>query len=236
MTVNINTSLKADQRGWGPGWPNCQTSKWVPLEVLSLSGGVVRFPNHEVVDGKYVERVDLPGGVREEIHDLVVILLHESERRGYINLHDGWCWGGACRAIKTSSGTLTQTPSNHSWGIALDLNAPENVFGGSTHTIPVAMARLWNQYGFRWGGDYSGTKDWMHYEFMGTPDDARQMTERARAELGEGEEDEMFEMWKAGWDAHEAGKQQNEDWAGMKKQGWRDREKVINEAVARAKA
>jgi hypothetical protein len=131
-----------------------------------------------------VEKVDAPGGVRREIHDLVLILLHESERRGYINLHDGWCWGGACRPIKTSSGTLTQTPSNHSWGLALDLNAPENVFGGSTHKIPTAMARLWNEYGFRWGGDYSGTKDWMHFEFMGTPDDARAMTEKAKRELG----------------------------------------------------
>jgi hypothetical protein len=46
----------------------------------------------------------------------------------------------------------------------------------------------------------------------------------------------MFEQWKAGWDAHEEGKQQRDDWPGMKKQGWRDREKVLNEAVARAKA
>jgi hypothetical protein len=184
MSVNINTILRADQRGWGPGWPNCQTSKWVPLEVLSLSGGTVRFPNHEVVDGRYVERIDLPGGVRPEIHDLVVILLRESERRGWINLHDGWCWGGACRPTKTSSGALTKIPSNHSWALAFDLNAPENSFGGSSHTIQAPMARLWNQYGFRWGGDYSGTKDWMHFEFMGTPQDAREMTAKARRELG----------------------------------------------------
>jgi hypothetical protein len=64
------------------------------------------------------------------------------------------------------------------------------VFGGATHTIPEAMARLWNDYGFRWGGDYPGSKDWMHFEFMGTPQDARAMTEKARLELTE-EVDEL---------------------------------------------
>jgi hypothetical protein len=45
------------------------------------------------------------------------------------------------------------------------------------------MARLWNEFGFRWGGDYSSTKDWMHFEFMGTPADVRELTARARREL-----------------------------------------------------
>ena len=47
------------------------------------------------------------------------------------------------------------------------------------------MADLWNDYGFRWGGDYSTTKDWMHMEFMGTREDAKEMTETARKELAE---------------------------------------------------
>ena len=132
-----------------------------------------------------LRRGGLPGSVREEIHELVSLLLQVSERRGFIDLQPGWCWGGGCRAIKRSDGTLTDTPSNHSWGLALDINAPENVFGGATHTIPVEMARLWNTYGFRWGGDYPDTKDWMHFEFMGTPADAREMTEKAREQLAE---------------------------------------------------
>lgn len=129
--------------------------------------------------------MEFPGSVHAEIRELVSLLLQVSERRGYINLQPGWCWGGGCRAIKRSDGTLTDTPSNHSWGLALDINAPENVFGGTTHTIPVAMARLWNTYGFRWGGDYPGTKDWMHFEFMGRPADAKAMTQEAREELAE---------------------------------------------------
>lgn len=196
MAVNLNDPRRADARGWGTGWPNCQAEKFVDLEILSRQGRIVRFPAHRVtsVNGEAVfeEEVGFPGGARGEIHELVEILLRVSEVRGYINLQPGWCWGAACRPIKNPDGTLSSTPSNHSWALALDINAPENGFGASTHTIPTAMARLWNEYGFRWGGDYSGTKDWMHFEFMGTPADARAMTAKALRELGdEVEEAEM---------------------------------------------
>lgn len=197
--VNINTSLNAAQRGWGSGWPNCSEQLWVPLEVESLFGGVVRFRNHVIVAGVY-EEVDFPGGVREELAELMALLLQESESRGYINLIDGWCWGAACRPIKTSSGGLTDVPSNHSWGVAVDINAPVNGFGSSSHTIPTAMGKLWNEYGFRWGGDYSSTKDWMHFEFMGTPAQAREMLTKAKAN-GIGGEQVLLEQYQDGWDA-----------------------------------
>jgi hypothetical protein len=190
MAVDLDDQRRADARGWGAGWPDCNRSSWIPLSVLSVEGRLVRLPSHRIRSDAgsvaFEEEVEFPGSVREEIHDLVSLLLQVSERRGFINLQPGWCWGGGCRAIKRSDGTLTDTPSNHSWGLALDVNAPENVFGGATHTIPVPMARFWNTYGFRWGGDYPDTKDWMHFEFMGTPADAKAMTEQAREDL-EGE-------------------------------------------------
>lgn len=52
----------------------------------------------------------------------------------------------------------------------------------------------------------------------------------------QGDDDEMFEQWRTGWTAHEEGKQLNGDWPSMKRQGWRDREQVLKEAVARSKA
>ena len=48
--------------------------------------------------------------------------------------------------------------------------------------MPDWMVALWKSKKFRWGGDYRNRKDAMHYEFMGTPDDARQLT----AEVGGG--------------------------------------------------
>jgi len=201
MAVNLNDGRRANDRGWGSGWPNCDTTRWVELEVLSPAGKVVRFPAHKVSSEngqlRFEEEVTFGGSVREEIRELVSLLLQVSERRGFINLQPGWCWGGACRAIKRSDGSMTDTPSNHSWGLALDINAPENPFGGSTHTIERPMADLWNAYGFRWGGDYSTTKDWMHMEFMGTREDAKEMTDKAREELTQEVEELTPEQEKA---------------------------------------
>jgi hypothetical protein len=45
------------------------------------------------------------------------------------------------------------------------------------------MVRLFNTYGFRWGGEYDYVKDWMHFEFMGTPRQARRMRRRVRRDF-----------------------------------------------------
>lgn len=148
---------RASDRGWGPGWPNCQHGNIV---TIVRSDGV-RLPVHR------------------EIKVLVALLCDETERRGY-NLVPGWCWGFACRAIRGSS-----SPSNHSWGLAVDLNAPTNPMTSPLKTdMPGWMPEMWNSYGFRWGGDYSGRRDAMHYEFLGTPGEAKQMTAKAQASLG----------------------------------------------------
>jgi hypothetical protein len=145
----------AQGRGWGPGWPNCQVGSIV---TLTRSDGL-RQP------------------IRREIAALVAWLIDETERRGY-DVRPDWTWGYACRAIRGSN-----TASNHSWGLAIDINAPTNpmLYGkpgwqalhdaGRTD-MPAWMPPLWNQYGFRWGGDYASRQDAMHYEFMGTPADA----------------------------------------------------------------
>lgn len=146
---------------WGPGWPNCQPSK--------INAGFV------------VSGTKFPGGVRIELVDLVGMLVQETKNRGYRfgNSSDPsyGCWGYSCRQI---SGT--NTPSNHSWGLAVDINAPSNPYTSPLVTdMPGWMPDLWNAYGFRWGGDYSGSKDAMHYEFMGSVADAANETNRARA-------------------------------------------------------
>jgi hypothetical protein len=168
-------------RGWGPGWPNCQRDKMVPLDV----DGIL-FRAHTITGIKQHQEADFPGGVHRGIAELVERLCLETIRRGY-GLVDGWCWGFACRAI---TGT-TDKPSNHSWGLAIDINAPRNGYGPTLRTdMPAWMPKLWSDYGFRWGGTYSGNKDAMHYEFMGTPADAERYLRKARAE-GLGEEDDL---------------------------------------------
>ena len=148
-------STTAEDRGWGTGWPNCQTGT---VKVLARPDGL-RLP------------------VRKEILPLVAWLIDETERRGYDIIHTS-TWGYACRAIRGY-----EVASNHSWALAIDLNAPTNgmVFGkpgwkwlhDTGHTdMPDWLPGLWIKYGFLWGGNYTKRQDPMHFEFVGTPSDA----------------------------------------------------------------
>lgn len=52
--------------------------------------------------------------------------------------------------------------SLHTWGIAIDLNVPENLRGTSGR-IDRRVVAIFKRWGFRWGGDWSWT-DPMHFE------------------------------------------------------------------------
>jgi hypothetical protein len=139
-------------RGWGQGWPADNGSK-----MTTVRAGGIAVPVHA------------------EIAPLVTWLIEQTVARGY-GLRHGECWGFANRAIRG-----TKQPSNHSWGLAVDLNAPANPMTDRLVTdMPPWMPALWKSKQFRWGGDYPRRKDAMHYEFMGTPADARRLI----AEIG----------------------------------------------------
>jgi D-alanyl-D-alanine carboxypeptidase len=135
----------ASARGWGPGWP---TDRRRDMAWLTVRG------------------VTVPAGVHKTLAPLVAWLLEETIRRGY-DLRPGWCWGYCNRPIRGTS-----RPSNHSWGLAVDLNAPTNPMRSPLSTdMPTWMVQLWKNHGFAWGGEYTGRKDAMHFEFMGRPTD-----------------------------------------------------------------
>lgn len=149
--------MSASDRGWGPGWPTSRLADQVPLEFIT-------------------------GRIHKDIHDLVHILCKATISRGY-KIRKDWSWGYASRPIGG-----TRTPSNHSWGLAVDINAPTNPQKSPLTTdMPSWLPILWKNYGFRWGGDYRppSIPDTMHFEFMGTPEDARELTRLARLEFGD---------------------------------------------------
>jgi len=110
------------------------------------------------------------------IADLVEMLGNETLRRGYV-IRSGVTGGYNCRKISGSTSW-----SNHAWALAIDINWDRNPMGSSLVTdMPSWMPPLWESYGFRWGGRYQRRPDAMHFEFMGTPNDAVQQTEKAIA-------------------------------------------------------
>ena len=54
--------------------------------------------------------------------------------------------------------------SNHSFAIALDIAPSGNALGVTKGTMPAFAVKAFKNQGFRWGGDYKGRKDWMHFE------------------------------------------------------------------------
>jgi hypothetical protein len=87
----------------------------------------------------------------------------ELRRRGLGHLVDPAEYAGcyAPRRIQPS-GTL----SLHAWGLAVDLNAASNPFGGESNQDP-RLVRAMERHGFSWGGDFPTVPDPMHFEFRG---------------------------------------------------------------------
>jgi hypothetical protein len=95
-------------------------------------------------------------------------------------------WGWADREIR-GGGDI----SNHASGTAIDLNALRHALGATgtfTHAEQAALRRLLDRYEgvIRWGGDYSGRRDEMHFEI--NADEAA--VRRVLARLSE-EDDDM---------------------------------------------
>ncbi|MEU1428657.1 peptidoglycan-binding protein [Nocardia sp. NPDC005746] len=154
----------AADRGWGSGWPNCVAGSDLATVVSARSGTSL--------------------AVRKALAVLVDTLVDWTERPegGNYRLKPEQCGGFNCRPIDNTS-----VASNHSWAIAVDLNWKDNPFSfDPQHTVTDLVATVWKWYGFAWGGNYHGKKDWMHFEFMGTPADAAERTQAALVDLAVG--------------------------------------------------
>ena len=80
-------------------------------------------------------------------------------------------WGYCFRNVRGTTDKL----SNHASGTAIDLNATKHPLGASGTFTPmqtVLIQALSKKYGLKWGGDYKGRKDEMHWEIDLTPEKA----------------------------------------------------------------
>jgi|SRR5262245_6654125 len=54
--------------------------------------------------------------------------------------------------------------SNHAYACAIDLDPDHNPLGAKHGCMPADVVAIFKEEGWRWGGDYRGRKDWMHFE------------------------------------------------------------------------
>lgn len=69
---------------------------------------------------------------------------------------------GGCYADRAKRGIAQ--PSLHTWGIAIDLNVMTNQLG-TTGDMDEGVIDLFKQFGFTWGGDFTGRKDPQHFQY-----------------------------------------------------------------------
>jgi hypothetical protein len=72
-----------------------------------------------------------------------------------------------CYNPRTVARMSTAPPSQHAYGAAIDINAPENPYG-ATPTMDPRIVKIFERWGFLWGGNYL-TPDGMHFEYGGPP-------------------------------------------------------------------
>jgi hypothetical protein len=145
----------------------------LPAQAAAVSQngwGVITTSSSAALDrGFTAGGATFPGGVRRG--DVSTILRYVATRfdREVEALHNPGCWGWSYRLIR--GGT---SYSNHASATALDCNAPRHPLG-KAGTFSAAQVRTIHailgvcEGTVRWGGDYSGRKDEMHFEINRGP-------------------------------------------------------------------
>lgn len=139
------------------------------LLYSEMSGGRIaispRWIAQNIVDC-HLPKADGQGG---DVHTRCHRLAKDPLEHAFADLVANGLW----RLIRSFDGLwvprhMTWNPSrslsSHSWGIAFDLNASRNPYGGGISPENRALNEVFNRYGFAWGGDWNGAKDAMHWE------------------------------------------------------------------------
>jgi D-alanyl-D-alanine carboxypeptidase len=90
--------------------------------------------------------------------------LAEVERRGLSDLVDPSDFQGCFNPVLLDG---PATLSRHAWGLAVDLNASDNPYGGPSRQDP-RLVEIMEAHGFVFGGRWP-TPDPMHFEYRGEP-------------------------------------------------------------------
>jgi len=115
-------------------------------------------------------------------------------------------------------GSKTGKLSEHGKGLAVDLNAETNGLGSETTDLPPNVSEIAAKYGLKWGGDFKGRKDPMHFEYI-VPGGSQPVSENpagaggpAAARLADAIKNSLYmdpadglKLMQTAWDSQSAG-------------------------------
>lgn len=161
-------------------WPNLVARGWGAMSRNPTTGQWTFVPQSD-------QMTTVPG-VTGKVHQLVAPIVDHLLR--WLEAHRGRAldkdgnWGLAVRPIRgretAAYAGVVDAWSNHSGGLAVDVEAPRNPMGVTGRgDFPPGWLEECHRYGFAWGagvpdGDYLDRPDRMHVEFIGTPAQARE--------------------------------------------------------------
>jgi hypothetical protein len=113
------------------------------------------------MDGTPVKKIRCHKKVADSLKRLLskIQALYDSQekrRAAGVDQYDG-CYN--YRPVRGSSRL-----SMHAYGAAIDLDSAHNPLGATHGRMPADVVALFKAEGWRWGGDYEGRKDFMHFE------------------------------------------------------------------------
>jgi hypothetical protein len=136
------------------------SSEWKRGDSIKFISG---FDLNDVTPIFIPQLQNIPGSNKGKLsfhkrgHEQLLSIFNEIEAKGLLH-HIKTCAGTLNpRLRKPTSGALSKLPSNHSFGIAIDLNENDPGFGDSV--APVAP--IFHAFGFTWGKAFN---DPMHFE------------------------------------------------------------------------
>lgn len=140
---------------WGS---RCATAN--QLKTVAVNGWEFNTPSHPGTSTDGFQRQQIKLRVRSEIAPIVAYLA-QSTADAWGGVRAGATWSTVCRKIRGGSKL-----SNHAFGLALDFSSDRgpmvkrkstDLFDPRICDWPEDVVRLWESFGWRWGGKYGTT-------------------------------------------------------------------------------